>query len=121
MKAFSLATLDDVGNARLTGETLAMKVKKMSPAQRAALAARMVRWEVSVGGFIPMQAAALTKVGVGNVRLAAGASEADIAALKRGQMSLRSLRAKRSAERVQAALNALTDIGALTPTQVAAE
>ena len=94
METFSLANLEDVGNARLTGEALAMKVRKMSVAQRAALAARLVHCEVSVAGFIPTQAAALTKVGIGNVRLAAGASEADIAALKRGRMSLSQLRAK---------------------------
>ena len=89
---------------------------------------RLVRGEVSIAGLIPTQAAALTKVGVGNVRLAARASEADIAALKRGQMSLRGLRAKRSAERirehaesVKAAVNTLIDIGALAPTQAAAE
>jgi hypothetical protein len=53
METFSLANLEDVGNARLTGEALAMKVRKMSVAQRAALAARLVHCEVSVAGFIP--------------------------------------------------------------------
>jgi hypothetical protein len=95
MKAFLLPNLEHADNPRLTGTGLATKVRKMSTAQRAALAARLIRSEVSIAGLIPTQAAALVKVGVGNVRLAANASEADIAALKRGVMSLRQLRDKR--------------------------
>lgn len=94
MKVSSLANLDDLGNARLTGATLALKVKKMSAAQRAALAVRLRYWDVSLTGLLPRQTAALAEVGIGSVRLAGGASEADLAALKRGQMSLRQLRNK---------------------------
>ena len=64
----------------------------MSVAQRAALAVRLQYWDVSLTGLLPKQARALTKVGVGSVRLAGNADEADLTALKRDQMSLRQLR-----------------------------
>lgn len=94
MRTPVVPNLDDVGNARLTGATLALKVKKMSVAQRAALAVRLQYWDVSLTGLLPKQAGALTKVGVGSVRLAGNADEADLTALKRDQMSLRQLRNK---------------------------
>jgi hypothetical protein len=94
MKTFSLANLEDVGNARLTGETLAMKVRKMSPAQRAALAVRLQYCDVSIVSLLPRQAAALTNVAIGSVRLAGNATEADVTALKRGLLSLNGLRRK---------------------------
>jgi hypothetical protein len=86
--------VDPVDNPRLTGAALALKVRKMSVAQRSALAARLVRGEVSIAGFIPTQAAALAKVSAGGVRLANRATDEDRAALKRGRMSLSQLRAK---------------------------
>jgi hypothetical protein len=94
METFSLANLEDVGNARLTGEALAMKVRKMSVAQRAALAVRIQYCDVSITRLLPRQAAALTNVAIGSVRLAGSAAEADVAALKRGQLSLNQLRRK---------------------------
>jgi hypothetical protein len=94
VKTFSVTNLDEIGNARLTGATLARKVKKMSVAQRSALAARLQYWDVSLTGLLPKQAAALAEVAIGSVRLAGSADEADLAALKRGQMSLRQLRNK---------------------------
>ena len=94
MKTFPVANLDEMGNARLTGATLALKVKKMSVAQRAALAARLQYWDVSLVSLLPRQAAALAEVAIGSARLAGSADEADLAALKRGQMSLSQLRRK---------------------------
>jgi hypothetical protein len=86
--------VDPADNPRLTGAALALKVKKMSTAQRSALAVRLQFCDVSITGLLPTQAAALTKVAIGSVRLAGGAAERDLVALKRGQLSLRQLRNK---------------------------
>ena len=103
METLPVANLEPADNPRPTGTALATKVRKMSIAQRAALAARLVRCEVSIVGLIPTQAAMLTKVGIANVRLASNAAEADIAALRRGQLSLSQAarQAPQAAEREQ--------------------
>lgn len=111
------------------GRDLARRAKKTSPAQRAALAARLARGEVSIAALTTMQTAMLTHLHVGSVSLAKNASDDDLAALRSGQLSLRALRVKRRAEhaqalaeRAQAAFDALAiKIDAFTSTQVAAE
>jgi hypothetical protein len=92
MEVLSVSHLEPGDNARLTGATLATKVRKMTVAQRAALAVRLQSCDVS--GLLPAQAAALTKVAVASVRLAGGASEADFSALRRDRLSLNQLRNK---------------------------
>jgi hypothetical protein len=132
VKTFSLANLDGGGNVRLRGEDLAWKVKKMSTAQRAALAVRIQYCDVSLVGLLPRQAAALTNVAIGSVRLAGSADQADVAALKRGQLSLNQLRNKYRKAASDSAIRALIDsVGhervrsvldqMTTQTQVAAE
>ena len=126
METLSVANLEYADNPRMTGATLATKVRKMWTAQRAALSVRLQYCDVSITGLLPMQAAASTNVAIGSVRLAGNASEADLVALKRGQLSLSQLRDKRrrkpdvprtaivefitlaGVERVWAELNAMT-------------
>jgi hypothetical protein len=128
VKSFPLPLNETDGKRPMHGRDLALRVKKTSPAQRAALAAWVARGEVSITALTTAQTALLMDLNVSSVSLAKSATDEDLAALRRGVMSLRDLRAKRSAERIRehaerikAALNALIDIGALTPTQAAAE
>jgi hypothetical protein len=116
MKTFSVPNLEHADNPRMTGATLATKVRKMSTAQRAALAVRLQFCDVSITGLLPTQTAALTNVGIGSVRLAANASEADLVALKRGQLSLRQLRDKHRKPPTEAEIRAFIKAAGLDRT-----
>jgi hypothetical protein len=89
--------LDEIqaGKQPMSGQALARRVKKSSPAVRAALAARIARGEVSIASPTTAQTALLTALSAASVSLAKGASDEDLTALRRGVMSLRALRAKR--------------------------
>jgi hypothetical protein len=78
----------------MSGKALALRVKKTSPAQRAALAAWIARGEVSIAPPTTAQTALLTHLSPASVSLVKGATDEDLAALRRGGLSLRQLRAK---------------------------
>ena len=59
---------------QLSGQALARRVKKSSPAVRAALAARIARGEVTIISLTTAQAALLTALSAASVSLVKGAS-----------------------------------------------
>jgi hypothetical protein len=77
----------------MPGKDIAKRAKKSPPAVRAVLAAAIARGDVAIAPTTA-QTALLFNLSTASVRLAMSASDEDLALLRRGALSLRSLRAK---------------------------
>jgi hypothetical protein len=87
--------MQDVPYTILRGKDIARRVKKTSPAQRAALAAWIARRATPIVKPTTTQTAFLFNLSAASVSLVKNATDEDLAALRAGRLSLRALRSKR--------------------------